>query len=306
MPQKSALDCEYVRNVSFRLDIRLIFVTLMLVFVPARLLSKKLRLFGREVWGYSRIAQMVLDLLVYASAIWCAYNFWFETGIPAFYRVQMWMFLITVPAIRVIVQRRLGVYDMMWRYINVEDAIHLALAFAPVSIGLLSLRLGLRPLSGFTALFMAPLGVITLEYLITLTAGLGLRSLRRMLYAAHHHYQPLPEAARRVLILGAGMMGMTTAIEMRHSPHLRLVGFLDDDPSKYRRLLVGSRVLGNTSEVETLCAQNKITDIIICSKSMSREKAADLRRRCGELGVKLHSLPTLEVVMNGKAASAAA
>jgi lipopolysaccharide/colanic/teichoic acid biosynthesis glycosyltransferase len=305
LPQKSLLDCEYVQNLTFRLDFKLIVVTFLLVFAPGRTLPKKVRILGRDVWGYSRVAQMMLDLAVYMTAAWLAYNFWFETGLPAFYRRQMWMFLFLVPAVRMLVHRLLGVYDMMWRYINVEDSLRLAVAFAPVSLVLLTLRLGL-PRRGVMVLFLVPLGVITLEYLITLTAGLGLRGLRRMLYMWHHHYQPLPEAARRILILGAGLTGMSAAMDMRRYPHLQLVGFVDDDPTKFRRLIVGSRVLGNSHELETLCPRHKVTDVVICAKSLPQQKAAALRERCNDMGVKLHALPSLDWVLRGEAISAAA
>ncbi len=117
-------------------------------------------------------------------------------------------------------------------------------------------------------MFLVPLSIITLEYLLALSAGLGLRCLRRILYVLHHHYQPLPEGARRVLILGAGLLGLTTAQDIRQYPHMSLVGFLDDDPTKDRRLMAGCRVLGNSANLEALCARYKVTDVVICAKSI--------------------------------------
>jgi FlaA1/EpsC-like NDP-sugar epimerase len=149
-------------------------------------------------------------------------------------------------------------------------------------------------------MFLVPLSITTLEYLLALSAGLGLRSLRRILYVLHHHYQPLPERARRVLILGAGLRGLTIAQDIRQYPHLSLVGFLDDDPTKYRRLVGGCRILGNSANLETLCARNKVTDVVICAKSIDPDRLLELYRRCEVLRVKLHILPSLDRLLGGE------
>jgi lipopolysaccharide/colanic/teichoic acid biosynthesis glycosyltransferase len=298
LPQKRSLDCEYVRNMTFLLDLKLIALTILLIFLPGRSLAKRLHLLGREVWPYRRGAQMMLDFATYVAAAWFAYTFWFEAGLPDFYRRQMWLFVLVVPAVRVMVHRALGVFDMMWRYINLEDGLLLAVAFAPVTLVLLILRLWLPTSSRVAVLFLVPLGVIALEYLITLTAGLGLRCLRRILYLWQHHYQPLPEAAHRVLILGAGLLGLTTAVDMRRYPHMQLVGFLDDDPSKYRRLIAGCRVLGNSDDLEALCLRHKVTDVLICASAIGPDRIDELHQRCSRLVVKLHLLVSLDRVLH--------
>jgi FlaA1/EpsC-like NDP-sugar epimerase len=240
---------------------------------------------------------MMLDLALYMAAAWFAYTCWFEAGLPDFYRRQMWLFVLVVPAVRVMAHRTLGVFDMMWRYVNLEDGLLLAVVFAPVTLVLLVLRLWLPTSSKAAVPFLVPLGVITLEYLITLTAALGLRCLRRMLYVLHHRYQPLPEAAHRVLILGAGLLGLTTAVDMRRYPHMQLVGFLDDDPSKYRRLIAGCRVLGNSDDLEVLCLRHKVTDVVICAKSIDPTRLLGLFQRCSTLEVKPHVLPSLDQLL---------
>jgi lipopolysaccharide/colanic/teichoic acid biosynthesis glycosyltransferase len=297
LPQKLSLDCDYVQNPTFLQDLKLIVLTFLLVFTPGRSLATGLCILGREVWPHSRAAQIILDLGTYVGAAWLAYTFRYDAGFPEFYRTQMWLFIIFVPPVRVLANRWLRVYDMMWRYVNLVDAFLVAVALAPVTLVLLSLRLWLPSTSWETALLHVPLSVATLEYLIALSAGVGLRSLRRMLYVLHHHYQPLPEAVHRVLILGAGLLGLTTAVDMHQYPQMHLVGFLDDDPAKYRRLLAGCRVLGNSENLEPLCARHKVTDLVICAKSIDPDRVLGLRQRCSNLGVKLHLLPGLDRVL---------
>ncbi len=134
LPQKRSLDCEYVQNLTFRLDLKLLLMTLVLVCVPERSLARGLNIFGQEVRPYSRGAQMLLDLAVYMGAAWLAYTFRYEAGFLDFYRRQMWLYMAFIPPLRVVVNRCLGVYDMMWRYVTLEDASYLAVALAPVTL----------------------------------------------------------------------------------------------------------------------------------------------------------------------------
>jgi len=299
LPQKRSLDCEYVQNLTFLLDLKLLLMTFLLVCVPGKSPARGLHIFGREVRPYTRGAQMLLDLAVYTGAAWLAYTFRYEAEgwFPDLYRRQMWLFVAFIPSLRVVVNRCLGVYDMMWRYVTLDDASYLAAALAPVTLVLFMIRVGLPTTSWKAVMFLVPLSIITLEYLLALGVGLGLRSLRRMLYVLQRHYQPLPEEARRVLILGAGLQGLTTAQRIRQYPHMSLVGFLDDDPTKNRRLLAGCRVLGNSANLEILCARYKVTDLMICAKSIDPNRVLELIQRCEVIRVKFHLLPGLDRVL---------
>lgn len=300
LPQKRSLDCEYVQNLTFGLDLELLLLTFMLVCLPGKSLTKGVRLWGWEVRPYGRGGQMLLELSVYAWAGWLAYSFRYEAGFPVFYRHQMWYFLAIIPFLRVVVNHFLKVYDMMWRYVTIDDIAYLAAALAPITLTLYALRLGLPTGSWLATMLHVPLSVITLEYTLALGCGVGLRGLRRVLYMMHHHYQPLPEGARRVMILGAGLLGLTTAQDIRPFPHINLVGFVDDDPSKEGRIMAGCRVLGNTDNLEALCARHKITDLVVCAKSLPPQTLLDLFRRCEILRVKLHKLPRLDQVLRGE------
>jgi hypothetical protein len=297
LPQKRSLDCEYVQNLTFRLDLKLLLLTLVLLCVPGRSWAGGLRIFRREVWPYGRDAQMLLDFAVYVGAAWLAYTFRYEAGLLEFYRRQMWLYMAFIPPLRVMVNRCLRTYDLMWRYVTLDDASYLAAALAPATLVLFGLRLGLPVNSWVAVMLHVPLSIISLEYLLALGASLGLRSFRRMLYVLHHHYQPLPEGARRVLILGAGLQGLTTAQGFRQYPHISLVGFLDDDPTKDRRLIAGCRVLGNSADLETICARYKVTDLVICANSIDPHRLLELYRRCEVLRVKLRMLASLDRIL---------
>lgn len=297
LPQKRTLDREYVRHLTLGLDAKLLLLTLVLVCVPGESFTRGIKIFGQQISPCGRGGQMLLDWAVYIGAVWLAYSFRYENGISDFYRGQMWLYIAFIPLLQVGINSFLGVYDMMWRYVTLDDASNLAAAFAPVTLALYGLRLGLSTGSWIAVLLHIPLSIITLANLLALSASLGLRGLRRILYVLHHHYQPLPEGARRVLILGAGLLGLMTALDIRQYPHMHMVGFLDDDPAKYRRLMAGCRVLGNSADLEALCARQQVTDLVICAKSIDPHRVVELHQRCEALRIKFRMLSSLDSML---------
>ena len=143
---------------------------------------------------YTRGAQILLDLAVYMGAAWLAYAFRYEAGFLDFYRRQMWLYIAFIPLLRVVVNRCLGIYDMMWRYVTLDDASYLAAALAPVSMLLFGLRLGLPTSSWKPAMLLVPLSIITLGILAGPECRPGIALFApRALYAA----PPLPTPSRR-------------------------------------------------------------------------------------------------------------
>ena len=300
LPQKRHLDCEYLQNPTFGRDVKLLLLTLVLVCIPGKSLARGLNAFGEEVRPYTRGAQMLLDLAVYAGAAWLAYTIRYEAGFLDFYRRQMWLYIAFIPPMRVVANRCLGIYDMMWRYVTLEDAALLVGSLAPVTLILFALRLELPTTSWKAVLLIVPFSITSLECLLALSASLALRIVRRKLYMLHHHYQPLPEEARRVLILGAGLLGLMTAQDIRQYPHMSIVGFLDDDPAKDKRLMAGCRILGNSATLENLCSRHKVTDLLVCAKSIDPRRRQELKRRCEAMGVAVHVLPGLDQVLRNE------
>lgn len=300
-PQKGYLDAKYVKNLSFMLDLKLILLTFLLVFVPGKADPDTLRLFGLEVRPYSRAAQMGVELGVFVSAVWLAYWLRFEGQMSDFHRFQMTAFLVLVPAARWATNLAFGVYDMIWRYVTLMDAVLLALSLGAVSAILVCLRLFLPPEVSTANVFQMPLGVIATEYFLALGGSLGLRALRRALYVLNHRYQPLSTPGRRrILILGAGLSGLGIALEIGRYPELDMVGFVDDDPGKQDSLIGGHRVLGTSEKLAALVREEQVTDVIVCAGSMSPEGLRRIEQETCIHGIRLHVIPTLDQILNSE------
>lgn len=298
LPQKSYLDGQYLKEVSFALDLKLIFLTCLLVFLPGKAEPRTIRFFGLEVRTYNQAAQIVLETIVFSTAVWLAYWLRFEGQLPDFYRWQRAAFILLIPLARLATNMVFGIYDMIWRYVNLVDAVLVASSLSVPSAVLLATRLLLPPNVSTAHVLQLPLGVIATEFFLVLGGSLGLRALRRALYEMNHRYQPLPtERGRRILIWGAGLSGTGIALELGRYPHLRLVGFVDDDPAKQGHKIAGYRVLGKSNEVSRLVREHTITDLIVCASSVEGERLRQLSSQWRGLGVKVHIIPTLDQIL---------
>ena len=298
LPQKRYLDSDYMGNLSFSLDLKLILVTLLMTLAPGKGQAVKLSFFGLEIAPYGRVFQMVLEAMIFGAAVWLAYWFRYEGRLPEFYQAQMAAFIVLIPAARLASNYVFKIYDMMWRYLSFVDAALLCLSLSLVSVLLMLLRIFMPYGIAETHIFQIPVGVIVMEYLLALIGSLGLRGLRRALYVMNHHYQPLPMGKRhRIVILGAGLSGVGIALEIGRYPHLQLVGFVDDDTTKTDRLISGYRVFGSSELLGELILQHEISDVIVCIASALSDRLQEICGKCRAFGVRVHIIPTVDQML---------
>lgn len=293
--QKSHLDAQYLTNVSFTTDLKLILLTLLLI-LPGKAKPKLSHFRRKGINPYGRKIQMLLDGIVFAGAIWLAYWLRYDGQIPETRQIQRDVLTIILPLARLATLRMSGIYDMIWRYANRVDAVMLAVCSTCVSGVLLLFRL----LGGPTRFHWVsvPLGVIVLEYLMVVCGVIGLRALRRTLYELNHRYQPYSsEKRRRIIIVGAGLSGVETSQAIARSPHLELVGFVDDDPLKQGRSIAGRRVLGRSGDLVSLIRKHTASDVILCTRSMPQASLQRIRLCCGPLGVRTHVIPSVSQIL---------
>jgi lipopolysaccharide/colanic/teichoic acid biosynthesis glycosyltransferase len=295
--QKSHLDARYLKNLSFTTDLKLILLTLLLV-LPGKSKPESSHFHRPGINPYSRAAQMLLEGIVFAIAVWLAYWLRFDGQLPEFRQTQRDVLMLVLPLARLAAHRIFGIYDMVWRYANRVDAAMLVVCSSFVSGALLLFRLLFFGGPADSHWLSLPLSVIVLEYLLVVCGVIGLRVLRRSLYELNHRYQPSSlEKRRRILIVGAGLSGVETSQAIARYPHLELVGFVDDDPAKQGRSIAGRRVLGPSENLASLLRAHTVSDLFMCTHSMSPVSLQEIHQCCGALGVRIHVIPTMNQIL---------
>jgi UDP-GlcNAc:undecaprenyl-phosphate GlcNAc-1-phosphate transferase len=90
---------------------------------------------------------------------------------------------------------------------------------------------------------------------------------------------------RRVLVYGAGGYGRLLVREMRANPAWKMnpVGFIDDDPMKAHRWIVGVPVRGSIDELEHTLRRYSVDEVVLSSPSINGKLEVRIRDICTRL-----------------------
>jgi len=167
-----------------------------------------------------------------------------------------------------------GVYRGVWRIIGVEDIVRLGIG---VSAGTAVSAVMLVLLYGFVGYSRS---VLVLYALVLFLGIAGSRLSFRLfaLWMVRPHVNGVP-----VLIYGADDGGALVVQECRRNPGVRCrpIGFLDDDPHKQGRLVLGLPVLGGADRLAEILRQEQVRGLIVSSPSiLANGRAAGVRVVC--------------------------
>jgi len=101
------------------------------------------------------------------------------------------------------------------------------------------------------------------------------------------------------LIYGAGVLGgqLGSAIRISRDQALRVVGYLDDDPSRRHLHLEGGRVIGRGVDLEEVARRTGATTVILAITAADESFVRDLTARADAVGLKLLVMPPLEDIV---------
>jgi len=247
----------------------------------ARAREKPLVAFFVDLSYKRRIFEVGLDVVLITLSYYAAYTLLFG---PMTQAAQWQLFLRTIPvliSVKMFAFLAAGVYRGLWRYISIDNLIVYAKAVLFGSAGsVLALVVAFR----FEGLSRA---VFVLDAMILFLMLAGSRVAFRLFRSV------LPSRAanggRRVLIYGAGDGGELLLREVLNNRDLCLtpVGFLDDDPLKKGKKIHGLRVFGGNGSLRTICAEQRVEEVLISSAKVADDRLEEIRRDCEATGVAL-------------------
>ncbi|HYA39664.1 MAG TPA: nucleoside-diphosphate sugar epimerase/dehydratase [Syntrophobacteraceae bacterium] len=258
-------------------------------------------------WKNPRFYVMLFcDSAVFAAAFAGAYALRFEFSIDHEHMHQIVALAPVIVAIQLSVFFIFGLYRGMWRFTSVVDFWRLGQACL------------ISTLLAFAYVFLCrvehfPRTILILSAALTLLMAGGIRVCIRCFYLAGPNFnklnlaglailKPRLKGARRVMLIGAGSSGEKILREINENPNLSfyVVGFLDDDRSKWGRTVHGVPVYGSTSVLPRLVQKLSISQVFI---SIPSATGTDLRRiidTCKACGVPYKTLPGIGEIMDGK------
>jgi len=278
--QKSRLDVSLAAVAGFTIVLTLIGVYLAGVKVydqteeAMALKEKPLYAFLVDLSYKRRIFEVLLDVILVTLSYWSAYAIKFGS----FSNSPAWtLFIRTLPLlvfVKMSVFLVMGVYRGLWRYTSLGDLIVFLKAVVLSSAGSVMVILFLFRFQGFSRTAFLIDGVLT--FLFLAGSRLAFRLFRQMFPVAG------VKNGRRVLIYGAGDGGELLLRELRNNADLNLapIGFLDDDPAKSGKVIHGLRVFGGNGDLNHVCEQEAVDEVVISSLKMSEDRVEEVVRIC--------------------------
>ena len=240
---------------------------------------------------------LVFKVVILAAALLLAYLLRFDFRIPSGHWHTLFAILPLLLLVKIAVFWRLGIFRGWWRYASMADMLQIAKANLIASVAFILVLFFVHRLDNI------PRSVLVLDWMICLAMLAGTRFFTR---AFRENYLPLfgprREKGVRTLIVGAGSAGQMIAKEIRQNPALNktIVGFVDDDPDKLRRTFAGFEVLGTREELQTLCRQHRVEEIIVAIPSATGKEMRAIVEHCQSLGVAFKTLPGIGDLIDGK------
>jgi UDP-GlcNAc:undecaprenyl-phosphate GlcNAc-1-phosphate transferase len=221
--------------------------------------------------------EVMLDLVLITVCYYAAYRLRFDQGgeLDIFLRY----FTVSLPVVlgcKLAALYGSGLYQRSWETFGLRDLAAVARGVGIGSLLTVAASYYLYRGEGFSRV------VFVLDGLLLTVAIVATRaSFRTMsLVAATRH-----KRHRRVLIYGAGKYGQMLVREMRANSgwHMNPIGFIDDNPLKARRWIVGVPVHGSIDQLEAVMRRFDVEEVVLSSPSINGSVEHRIREVCDVL-----------------------
>jgi UDP-N-acetylmuramyl pentapeptide phosphotransferase/UDP-N-acetylglucosamine-1-phosphate transferase len=231
-----------------------------------------------------RIPWAFLDMGIISLSYYLAFLLRFEGD---FSPVKNY-YLSTLPlmlAAKIIIFHLAGLYLGEWRYTSVDDLVKVLKA---VVLGCIASALLLWMIPGLGIVSHAAL---IIDFNLLLFFVVGARSSFRIL---EHLHISKNQKGTKVLIYGAGKRGVYALKEFINNPRSGLspVGFIDDSPRYQGKQINSFPVLGTLDSLDSILANNSISEVILCREDLPKEKLNRLTEICSSHRISVRRFQT--------------
>jgi FlaA1/EpsC-like NDP-sugar epimerase len=243
-----------------------------------------------------RVFHLVVDACLIALAWYLAFALRFDFEIPARYVDLLGKTILIVVGLKIAVFVLSGFYNHWWRYVSVRDIWSIVRGVVVASILVFVVIYLVEPVENVRL----PRSVFVSDLLLLLALVTGVRLLARTLMERPGRTQFVARG-KEVLVVGAGDAGQLILREMQKNPTLAYtpIGLIDDDARKHNLRVHGVRVLGTTSDLAAIIADNRPDEVIIAIPSAAGETRQEIVNVCRDAGVAVKTLPAVHELISG-------
>ncbi len=223
------------------------------------------------------IGYLIATVLVYQKTMLA--NIIYDK-VPLFGLVMLAVYMISFAAFRT--------DNILWSYADMKN---FAILVAACSVGAIGTYVVETLINVFFNLNLNVTLRMNILSFITVTDVILLNRILMKFIREQKHKNPGKINRPNLLIVGAGSAAELCIKEITSRGTFNIVGIIDDDPSKIGCLLNGVKVLGSRKEIDRVCRDYEVVEILIAIPSMEHNMLADLVGKCEASGVKTKIIP---------------
>lgn len=245
-----------------------------------------------------------IDAVVLAGAWMIAYVLRHDLPLPAWAQYQLLFGVPVAVLVQFAVLRAMGTGREAWRHTSFTELIRLTQAIVLAGALLYAVRLLVPALTDTfprAAYLSLQRSTMVIQAMAALIGLAGVRGLRRMHVQYLETGRAFVAGNRRVLLVGAGRMGVRLAREYLERPDLRVqvIGFIDDDLGLQGMLVAGIPVLGRIEDLPAVVGDRHPDEVVV---TLTEPAPATMHRvvaLCEETGVHAHVPPAFAAEPTG-------
>lgn len=151
-----------------------------------------------------------------------------------------------------------------------------------------------------------PRSVLIIDWILSILFVGGLRFGLRVLFEGNKNRAVNRQnnlVKKNSLIIGAGDMGAMVARELQKNPLLKTkpIGFLDDNPEKYKQQLHGIPVIGRLKDLSKAIKTHQVNEVIIAIPSASGGAVREIINICRKNKIPFRTMPGIYELIGGSA-----
>ncbi len=253
-------------------------------------------------WGHTKssyylrlaaitIADVLSTAFSYALALLLRYDL-IQHQIPSSYIMAAKLFIPVVCILTVLVYQSLRLYQSIWAYASVTEALHILYAYA--------LLAPLLYVANLLPEFELPRSVLLVGYVFSAIACCAIRfGYRIMRFALHYETQ---ESPYQTMLIGGGQAAREIIKDIRLGRHYeyKLRCIVDDNPVKIGRYLEGVKIAGNRRDIPQLVKDYRVNTIIYAISDAAPKDKSEILNICKETGCKIQIVPSLFRLVSGE------
>lgn len=251
---------------------------------------------------------IIADIILLACALYAAYQIRFEFNVPDVFLLGFKMILPVVIIIKLSIFSYFDLYRGMWRYTGVSDLFNILKSSVISTILIVTIVVYSNRFYNFSR------SIFIIDWCLTFIFISGFRlgirfyfensetSFRDTVRSIGQLINQKPGDEKRLIIIGAGDAGEKIYREIHNNTSLkyRVVGFLDDHPSKKGKKIHGIPVLGPVEEVKDVSEVVNADELLIAIPSANADQMRKIVEHCRESGLQFKTIPGYGELINGK------